>query len=260
MRSRRPTVDDHLRRSDEPAALFFRSAALFFEMDRQKYKVVAGSMERAFGMQRKKNVSESPPPWTPNDRQGFRPAVHCHAVKEFVGKEIEENFDELYSKIADDFEIEAGENEVVIRMMGESTFDSGKAEIKPELKPLILRIGEILGTEAKGDIVIAGHTDNVPIHGGPYQTNLKAFHCPCRNRGPVSAGSKGDRSQADLHHGVWRIPTHCRQRNRRRPAQESSSGDYRRHAPPCPPKLGKRLDDPQYSVIEIRENPSMSVG
>ncbi|BBO73689.1 chemotaxis protein MotB [Desulfosarcina widdelii] len=152
---------------------FFVLLLSFSEMDRQKYKVVAGSMERAFGMQRKKNVSESPRHGLQMIAKDFDQQSIATRVKEFVGKEIEENFDELYSKIADDFEIEAGENEVVIRLMGESTFDSGKAEIKPELKPLILRIGKILATEANGDIVIAGHTDNVPIHGGPYQTNLK---------------------------------------------------------------------------------------
>ncbi len=38
---------------------------------------------------------------------------------------------------------------------------------------MIRRIGEILATEAKGDIIIAGHTDNVPVRGGPYRTNLK---------------------------------------------------------------------------------------
>lgn len=152
---------------------FFVLLLSFSEMDRQKYKVVAGSMERAFGMQRKKNVSESPRHGLKMIAKDFDQQSIATRVKEFVGRELEENFDELIDKIADDFEIEAGENEVVIRLMGESTFDSGRAEIKPELKPLILRIGEILATEAKGDIVIAGHTDNVPVHGGPYQTNLK---------------------------------------------------------------------------------------
>jgi len=152
---------------------FFVLLLSFSEMDRQKYKVVAGSMERAFGMQRKKNVSESPRHGLQMIAKDFDQQSIATRVKEFVGKEVEENFDELYNKISDDFEIEAGENEVVIRLMGESTFDSGKAEIRPELKPLILRIGQILATEAKGDIVIAGHTDNVPVHGGPYRTNLK---------------------------------------------------------------------------------------
>ena len=39
---------------------FFVLLLSFSEIDRQKYKVVAGSMEKAFGMQRQKNVSESP--------------------------------------------------------------------------------------------------------------------------------------------------------------------------------------------------------
>ena len=76
-------------------------------------------------------------------------------------------------KIEDDIEIEAKKDQLVIRMMGESTFDSGKAEIKTELKPLILRIGQILTSETAGDIIIAGHTDNVPVTGGPFQSNLK---------------------------------------------------------------------------------------
>ena len=59
-------------------------------------------------------------------------------------------------------EVEAGQDEVVIRLMGESTFDSGKADIKPELKPMIRRIGQILAMQASGGIIIAGHTDNMP--------------------------------------------------------------------------------------------------
>ena len=96
-----------------------------------------------------------------------------HGLKAFIGRELEENFDELYGKIEDDIEIEAGKNKVTIRLMGESTFDSGKAEIKPELKPMILRIGNILSGQTAGDIIIAGHTDDIPVRGGPFQSNLK---------------------------------------------------------------------------------------
>jgi chemotaxis protein MotB len=38
---------------------------------------------------------------------------------------------------------------------------------------LILRIGQILQSQTAGDIIIAGHTDNVPVTGGPFQSNLK---------------------------------------------------------------------------------------
>jgi chemotaxis protein MotB len=36
-----------------------------------------------------------------------------------------------------------------------------------------LRIGQILTSQTAGDIIIAGHTDNVPVRGGPFQSNLK---------------------------------------------------------------------------------------
>lgn len=152
---------------------FFVLLLSFSEIDRQKYKVVAGSMEKAFGMQRQKNVSESPRHGLKMIAKDFDQEAIATRVKEFIGRELEENFNELYGKIEDDIEIEADKDQVLIRMMGESTFDSGKAEIKPELKPLILRIGQILAKETAGDIIIAGHTDDVPVRGGPFQSNLK---------------------------------------------------------------------------------------
>ncbi len=152
---------------------FFVLLLSFSEVDRQKYKQVAGSMEKAFGVQRKKNVSESPRHGLKMIAKDFDQEAIATRVKEFIGQELEENFDALYGKIEDDIEIEAGKDQVIIRLMGESTFDSGKADIKPELKPMILRIGQILSAETTGDIIIAGHTDDVPIKGGPFDSNLK---------------------------------------------------------------------------------------
>ena len=152
---------------------FFVLLLSFSEIDRQKYKQVAGSMEKAFGVQRKKNVSESPRHGLKMIAKDFDQEAIATRVKEFIGQELEKNFEALYGKIEDDIEIEAGKDQVSIRLMGESTFDSGKADIKPELKPIILRIGQILSAETVGDIIIAGHTDDVPINGGPFDSNLK---------------------------------------------------------------------------------------
>jgi chemotaxis protein MotB len=153
---------------------FFVLLLSFSEIDRQKYKQVAGSMEKAFGMQRQKNVSDSPRHGLKIIAKDFDQATIATRLKKYIGREMEENFDELYAKLEDDIELEADKNQLVIRLMGESTFDSGKADIKPELEPLILRIGQILAKEASSEgIIIAGHTDNVPVRGGPFQTNLK---------------------------------------------------------------------------------------
>lgn len=152
---------------------FFVLLLSFSEMDRQKYKVVAGSMERAFGMQRKQNVSESPRQGLKTIARDFDQDAVATRLKEFIGRELEDHFDELYGNIRDDIEMEAGNGQLTIRLMGESTFDSNRAEIKPELEPMILRIGQILAVEAPGDIIIAGHTDNVPVRGGPFFSNLR---------------------------------------------------------------------------------------
>jgi len=153
---------------------FFVLLLSFSEIDRQKYKQVAGSMEKAFGMQRQKNVSDSPRHGLKIIAKDFDQAAIATRIKQFIGREMEEEFDELYSRIEDDIELDADQDQLTIRLMGESTFDSGKADIKPELQPLMLRIGQILAKETtSGGIIVAGHTDNVPVRGGPYQTNLK---------------------------------------------------------------------------------------
>ncbi len=81
---------------------------------------------------------------------------------------IESKFQDLKNLI----EIEAGEHQVVIRLMGETAFDSGEARIRQEMLPLLKKIASILkGT--KGEIVIAGHTDNVPVSGVRFRSNLQ---------------------------------------------------------------------------------------
>lgn len=152
---------------------FFVLLLSFSEMDRQKYKIVAGSMERAFGIQRKQNVSESPRLGLKMIAKDFDQESIATRIKALIGRELQEKFATVYGKIAADIEIDADGDQVAIRLMGESTFDSGKADIKPELVPLLQRMTQILIDEAKGDIIVAGHTDNVPVRGGPFKTNLK---------------------------------------------------------------------------------------
>jgi chemotaxis protein MotB len=150
---------------------FFVLLLSFSEMDRQKYKQVAGSLEKAFGVQRKTKVMD-PPKGIKMIARDFDQEVIATRLKELIGKEIEEEIETHLSDLKDQIELEPAKEAVTIRMMGESTFDSGEAVIKPEMKPLLKRIGDIIA-KADGDIIIAGHTDNVPIHGAPFQSNLK---------------------------------------------------------------------------------------
>lgn len=150
---------------------FFVLLLSFSEMDKQKYKQVAGSLEKAFGVQRKNRVMEIPKGMKMIARDFDQEAIATR-IKDDLGKEIDDLIKNQLSDLKEQISIEAGENEVVIRLMGESTFDSGKAEIRNQLKPLLQKIASTLhGTQ--GDIMIAGHTDNVPVRGGPYKSNLR---------------------------------------------------------------------------------------
>ena len=89
-----------------------------------------------------------------------------------VGNQLKEEIETHFREMKDLIEVEVGEKQVAIRLMGETAFDSGKAYMKPQMMPLLIKVAKALeGTS--GDVYVAGHTDNVPVIGGPYGSNLK---------------------------------------------------------------------------------------
>lgn len=60
---------------------------------------------------------------------------------------------------------------VQLSLKGSVLFDSGKAEIKEEAKPILSKIGDILAKFEGYIIEIEGHTDNVPMVSGTFKDN-----------------------------------------------------------------------------------------
>ena len=158
---------------------FFVLLLSFSETDKAIYKEVAGSMSEAFGVQRKDRVLDSPMGMKiiarDFDQQAFlafqRAEVIATQLKEEIDQELNKDYHSDVQDIENLIQVETGENSVTIRMMGESTFDSGKASVRPEIVIMIEKIASVL-KKTEGDIIIAGHTDNVPIKRGPYKSNL----------------------------------------------------------------------------------------
>ena len=160
---------------------FFVLLLSFSEMDRQKYREVAGSMANAFGVQRKERVFESPKgtrviarafdreKLATRDKEEIGKAM---AKKEAMAKKMEAEIESKALDLKDMIEIEAGKHQMVIRLMGETAFDSGEAQVRPQMRPLLKKIASIL-KETKGEIVIAGHTDNIPVSGVRFRSNLQ---------------------------------------------------------------------------------------
>jgi chemotaxis protein MotB len=55
------------------------------------------------------------------------------------------------------------QNRVVVSVAEELFFDTGKAEIKPDGKRVLRRIGAVLKKIPEKNVRIEGHTDNIPI-------------------------------------------------------------------------------------------------
>ena len=148
---------------------FFVLMLSFSEMDRNKYRIVSGSLKNAFGMQRKKPVFDSPKGQKMIAKE-FDQAIVLIKVQDVVDPildELEDEFEEFKGFV----DVSVEEDQVTIRMLGEATFDTGQAQLKKDFVPLLLKIGEVL-SKTEGEIIIAGHTDNVPVSGGPYKSNL----------------------------------------------------------------------------------------
>lgn len=60
---------------------------------------------------------------------------------------------------------------VQLTLKGSILYDSGKADIKEEAKPILSKIGDLLGKFNGYTIEIVGHTDNVPMNSATFKDN-----------------------------------------------------------------------------------------
>jgi chemotaxis protein MotB len=61
---------------------------------------------------------------------------------------------------------------LVIRLLTDKVlFDSGQAVLKPQATPILSRVAQLLNVAGDHDVMVEGHTDNVPIQGSVYPTN-----------------------------------------------------------------------------------------
>jgi chemotaxis protein MotB len=179
---------------------FFVLMLSFSEMDAAKFKLLAGSMNEAFGVQTDVNVKD-PPKGTSTTAQEFSPAVpeptdqnevRQHTVDSDLDtldlgleqrlaelKAQEEQAEKQAQRLRDVFRQEIDEGrllirhdgtDVVIQIMEKDSFASGSAELEPGSAPTLAKIGELVAS-MRGAITVSGHTDNVPIRNGAYRSN-----------------------------------------------------------------------------------------
>jgi chemotaxis protein MotB len=157
---------------------FFVLLLSFSETDKAIYKEVAGSMKEAFGVQKTQKVLDSLMGQKIIAKDFDQKVVPTLEREEVIATQMKEEIGEALKDGKNDttdmehlIEVSVDKGQVSIRLMGESTFDSGSADIRPEMVTVLEKIVSVLN-KTNGDITIAGHTDNVPIKNGHYKSNL----------------------------------------------------------------------------------------
>ena len=190
---------------------FFVLLLSFSEMDVLKYKQVAGSMKFAFGVQREIKADEIPkgtsivakefsagkpqPTPLPEVRQvttdefkqnldfsdsetknnQSKQAASIEQLKQEMAAKAKDKAEEIKKALKKEIEeglvkVSTKNDQVVISIREKGSFGSGKAQIKKAFFPVMKRVSKALNN-IKGRILVAGHTDNIPIRTKQFPSN-----------------------------------------------------------------------------------------
>lgn len=180
---------------------FFVLMLSFSEMDPEKFKVMSGSLNEAFGVQAEITATDMPK-GTSLEATEFSPAtpeptaeneVRQHTVdsdlntldlglelrlrelqaQEEAAAQQAQELRAMFSQQIDDGRLlirQEGSN-VVIQLLEKDSFPSGSAALEAGSSATLAQIGTLVAGMS-GAITVSGHTDNVPIRaGGQYRSN-----------------------------------------------------------------------------------------
>lgn len=141
--------------------VFFIMLLSFSEIDATKYRALTESLREAFGSQRVQDMHASPPADS--------------MITEGKGAMDQAILNELRSIIPQAFP-GALPNEhdgrgYLLRVPGRVLFETGKADLRPEMKPHLRRMAELLANRPELTLRVDGHTDDVPISNERFASN-----------------------------------------------------------------------------------------
>jgi chemotaxis protein MotB len=176
---------------------FFVLLLSFSEMDIAKFKELAGSMQDAFGVQSEVEVRTMPKGTSLIARE-FSPGkpepTALNEIRQFTIDSSQNTLDAMNREQRDEelrrteeharrlrealkAEIEAGSvsietdgMKVIIHILENASFESGRAEVRGTFVPVLEKIAGLID-ENSGDIMVSGHTDNVPISNERFRSN-----------------------------------------------------------------------------------------
>ena len=145
---------------------FFVLLLSFSATEQDDFEHALGSLQGALGVLSGDPILSSPiklhVPIVKGDITEARPTLKDAAA------EIEEEIEAEAQQ--ENIEVLQGAEGIIIRISDQALFDSGKADLKSDLLPLLARIGGVLN-RVPNPIEIEGHTDNLPISNDEFRNN-----------------------------------------------------------------------------------------
>lgn len=139
----------------------------------------------SMGKQGHETKIENEGEYDPTTKENTKDATYEGALGEafeVLQEKMREVSDVMYSSVEEltkehdlgnyvDIDIDSDFRYVQLTMKGSILFDSGKADILPEAKPILSKLGDILSNFKGYTIEIIGHTDNVPMTSPTFKDN-----------------------------------------------------------------------------------------
>jgi chemotaxis protein MotB len=164
---------------------FFVLLLSFSEMDAQKYKLVAGSMKNAFGIQREVLAIQNPSGTAELTENMHQQTSETDPIEqertellediEMLALETAEDIKKLEEGLKEEIEggfieLESGFRSITIRIKEKGSFDSGSASLQEEFIPVMTKLQNIL-IDIDGKITVEGHTDDIDISTPRFASN-----------------------------------------------------------------------------------------
>ncbi len=143
---------------------FFILMISFANMDERKWSMVAKSLQGALGVMEQYKVEMQMMKETPGGEDDM-------LIRSDVFERLQEFEKQIENEINDgDITVETIKNGLLIQMGNKLLFNSGDADLKPESLPILDMIAKTTKDDA-AEIVVSGHTDNVPINSIRFPSN-----------------------------------------------------------------------------------------
>ena len=179
---------------------FFVLLLSFAEMDAIRFKKMAESMKDAFGVQKQipaneivkgtsvimQEYSPGKPQPTPvpeiqqitteEEKQNVELNEEVmDAVQQELEQQAQEKAEELHGKLEEEIddgmvEIETDQTRIIVRIREQGSFSSGSAQLNAGFFEVMDKISGVVAN-MQGKIVVAGHTDNIPISTQRFRSN-----------------------------------------------------------------------------------------